>query len=216
MLEHLMEDYGKDCELHFTADVEPYHAAFCVHAWLKHSANMNMYVKVPLYMFYRCYFNIGQPTRTNLNHQLAQVISSLTATLGFEGALNVNIAKSRKNLVLFRRTRFMLAGYAPSFPGRPTTSGSPPRGTRCTRVSPPPCTSSATSATASTWHAAWRSEATPLAGSPTPGTSAAASTARAPPLRVHGARPLPCQRGPEAACTRCHARAAQHPHFVFA
>ena len=41
----------------------------------------------------------SRPTYTNLNRLLAQVISSLTASLRFDGALNVDITEFQTNLV---------------------------------------------------------------------------------------------------------------------
>ena len=50
---------------------------------------------------------------TNLNRLLAQIISSLTASLRFDGALNVDIAEFQTSLVPYPRIHFMLASYAP-------------------------------------------------------------------------------------------------------
>merc|ERR1711998_659408 len=44
---------------------------------------------------------------------LAQVISSLTASLRFDGALNVDITEFQTNLVPYPRIHFMLSSYAP-------------------------------------------------------------------------------------------------------
>merc|ERR1712166_1658353 len=44
---------------------------------------------------------------------IAQVISSLTASLRFDGALNVDITEFQTNLVPYPRTHFMLSSYAP-------------------------------------------------------------------------------------------------------
>merc|ERR1712003_616945 len=50
---------------------------------------------------------------TNLNRLVAQVISSLTASLRFDGALNVDITEFQTNLVPYPRIHFMLSSYAP-------------------------------------------------------------------------------------------------------
>merc|ERR1712124_35277 len=57
--------------------------------------------------------DIERPTYTNLNRLLAQVISSLTASLRFDGALNVDITEFQTNLVPYPRIHFMLTSYAP-------------------------------------------------------------------------------------------------------
>jgi len=48
-----------------------------------------------------------------LNRLIAQVISSLTASLRFDGALNVDITEFQTNLVPYPRIHFMLSSYAP-------------------------------------------------------------------------------------------------------
>ena len=44
---------------------------------------------------------------------IAQCISSLTASLRFDGALNVDITEFQTNLVPYPRIHFMLTSYAP-------------------------------------------------------------------------------------------------------
>lgn len=57
--------------------------------------------------------DIERPTYTNLNHLIAQIISSTTTSLRFDGALNVDLAEFQTNLVPHFRIHFLLAGYAP-------------------------------------------------------------------------------------------------------
>ncbi|CAK0794339.1 unnamed protein product, partial [Prorocentrum cordatum] len=57
--------------------------------------------------------DIERPTYTNLNRLLAHIISSLTASLRFDGALNVDITEFQTNLVPYPRIHFMLSSYAP-------------------------------------------------------------------------------------------------------
>ncbi|KAF9625780.1 hypothetical protein IFM89_027105 [Coptis chinensis] len=57
--------------------------------------------------------NIERPTYTNLNRLVSQVISSLTASLHFDGALNVDVTEFQTNLVPYPRIHFMLSSYAP-------------------------------------------------------------------------------------------------------
>lgn len=47
------------------------------------------------------YQNNFRPTYTNLNRLVAQIISSITASLRFEGALNVDLTEFQTNLVSF-------------------------------------------------------------------------------------------------------------------
>ena len=52
-----------------------------------------MYDNEALYDICRRNLDIERPTYTNLNRLLAQIISSLTASLRFDGALNVDITE---------------------------------------------------------------------------------------------------------------------------
>merc|ERR1719337_89025 len=99
MLERLSVDYGKKSKLSFTvwscpqvstAVVEPYNTLLCVHSLLEHTDVTNQVDNEALYDICRRNLDIERPTYTNLNRLLAQVISSLTASLRFDGALNVD------------------------------------------------------------------------------------------------------------------------------
>ncbi|XP_050416827.1 tubulin alpha-2/alpha-4 chain-like, partial [Patella vulgata] len=52
-------------------------------------------------------------TYTNLNRLIAQIVSSVTASLRFDGALNVDLTEFQTNLVPYPRIHFPLATYAP-------------------------------------------------------------------------------------------------------
>merc|ERR1711920_711708 len=122
MLERLSVDYGKKSKLSFTiwacpqvatAVVEPYNTVLCVHSLLEHTDVTIMYDNEALYDICRRNLDIERPTYTNLNRLLAQIISSLTASLRFDGALNVDINEFQTNLVPYPRIHFMLSSYAP-------------------------------------------------------------------------------------------------------
>src|SRR5688572_19091661 len=57
--------------------------------------------------------DIERPTYTNLNRLIGQVVSSLTASLRFDGALNVDISEFQTNLVPYPRIHFVLTSFAP-------------------------------------------------------------------------------------------------------
>ncbi|KAL0334261.1 UNVERIFIED_CONTAM: Tubulin alpha-1 chain [Sesamum angustifolium] len=57
--------------------------------------------------------DIERPTYTNLNRLISQIISSLTTSLRFDGAINVDITEFQTNLVPYPRIHFMLSSYAP-------------------------------------------------------------------------------------------------------
>jgi tubulin alpha len=56
---------------------------------------------------------IEKPSYTNLNRLIAQVVSSLTSSLRFDGALNVDLCEFQTNLVPYPRIHFMLSAYSP-------------------------------------------------------------------------------------------------------
>ena len=56
---------------------------------------------------------VDRPTYTNLNRIIAQTVSSSTASLRFEGALNVDLSEFQHNLVPYPRIHFPLVTYAP-------------------------------------------------------------------------------------------------------
>lgn len=57
--------------------------------------------------------DVNDPTFTNLNRLLAQITSSITASMRFEGAVNVSLQELQTNLVPYPRIHFSLTTYAP-------------------------------------------------------------------------------------------------------
>lgn len=57
--------------------------------------------------------DIERPTYENLNRLTSQVMSSITASLRFEGQLNLDLTEFQTNLVPFPRIHFPLAAYSP-------------------------------------------------------------------------------------------------------
>lgn len=66
-----------------------------------------------MYDIARRNLDIERPTYTNLNRLISQVVSSLTASLRFDGALNCDITEFQTNLVPYPRMHFMMSSYAP-------------------------------------------------------------------------------------------------------
>merc|ERR1711861_46330 len=117
-----MGDYGKKSKISFTvwscpqvatAVVEPYNTVLCVHSLLEHTDVTKLVDNEALYDICRRNLDIERPTYTNLNRLIAQIVSSLTASLRFDGALNVDVTEFQTNLVPYPRIHFMLTSYAP-------------------------------------------------------------------------------------------------------
>jgi len=122
MMERLSVDYGKRCKLQFsiypapqisTSMVEPYNSILTTHTTLEHSDCSFLVDNEAIYEMCRKNLNIPRPTYTNLNRLVAQVVSSITASLRFDGALNVDLTEFQTNLVPYPRIHFPLATYAP-------------------------------------------------------------------------------------------------------
>nr|UXY87028.1 tubulin alpha-1 chain [Cryptomonas paramecium] len=122
LLERLSIDYGKKSKLGFavypsprvsTAVVEPYNSVLATHSLLEHTDVVVILDNEAIYDICKRSLGIEKPTYTNLNRLIAQVISSITASLRFEGALNVDITEFQTNLVPYPRIHFMLSSYAP-------------------------------------------------------------------------------------------------------
>ena len=66
-----------------------------------------------IYDICRRNLDIERPTYMNLNRLMSQIVSSITASLRFDGALNVDLTEFQTNLVPYPRIHFPLATYAP-------------------------------------------------------------------------------------------------------
>ncbi|EPQ07626.1 Tubulin alpha-1C chain [Myotis brandtii] len=62
-----------------------------------------------------CHINldIESPTYTNLNRLLSKIVSSITASIRLDGALNVDLTQFQTNLVPYPHIHFPLSTYAP-------------------------------------------------------------------------------------------------------
>ncbi|XP_047187722.1 tubulin alpha-1C chain isoform X1 [Scophthalmus maximus] len=122
LMERLSVDYGKKSKLEFsiypapqvsTAVVEPYNAILTTHTTLEHSDCSFMVDNEAIYDICRRNLDIERPSYTNLNRLISQIVSSITASLRFDGALNVDLTEFQTNLVPYPRIHFPLATYAP-------------------------------------------------------------------------------------------------------
>ena len=117
--------------------VEPYNSILTTHTTLEHVDcsfmvdNEGGFLSLGVFFFWEsiqradsyplaaiydiCRKNLGiqSPGFKNLNRIIAQVVSSITASLRFDGSLNVDLNEFQTNLVPFPRIHFPLATYAP-------------------------------------------------------------------------------------------------------
>jgi tubulin alpha len=123
LLERLLADYGKKKpKLDFcvypspkisTSVVEPYNSVLSTHYLLEYTDVAFMFDNEAIYDICKNNLKIKKPKYSHLNQLIAQVISSLTASLRFNGTLNVDITEFQTNLVPYPRIHFMLCSYAP-------------------------------------------------------------------------------------------------------
>lgn len=93
--------------------MEPYNAILATHMTMENSDCAFMVDNEAIYDICRRKLSIGRPSYANLNRLISQVVSSITASLRFDGALNVDLTEYQTNLVPYPRIHFPLATYAP-------------------------------------------------------------------------------------------------------
>ncbi|XP_011499073.1 PREDICTED: tubulin alpha-1B chain-like isoform X2 [Ceratosolen solmsi marchali] len=122
LMEKLGNEYGKKSKLEFTvypapristAVVEPYNTLLSVHATMNYSDCTFMVDNEAIYDICCNKLGIDRPTYINLNRLISQVMSSITASLRFDGVLNVDLAEFQTNLVPYPRIHFPLTSNAP-------------------------------------------------------------------------------------------------------
>uniref|UniRef100_A0A8C0IU77 Tubulin alpha chain n=1 Tax=Chelonoidis abingdonii TaxID=106734 RepID=A0A8C0IU77_CHEAB len=116
LMERLSVEFGKKSKLEFsvypapqvsTAVVEPYNSILTTHTTLEHSDCSFMVDNEAIYDICNRNFNTKRPSYHNLNRLIAQIVSSITASLRFDGALNVDLTEFQPCI------HFPLTTYAP-------------------------------------------------------------------------------------------------------
>ena len=122
LLERLSLDFAKKCKLEFaiypapavsTAVVEPYNAVLSTHSTIEHSDCTFLVDNEAVYDICRRQLDVPRPDFAHLNRLVAQVVSSITTSLRFDGALNVDLNEFQTNLVPYPRIHYPLVSFAP-------------------------------------------------------------------------------------------------------
>ncbi|XP_023935685.2 tubulin alpha chain-like [Bicyclus anynana] len=125
LLDGLSRDYGKLSKVEFAIYpapkispiiVEPYNAVMTTHACMNTEDVCFIFDNEALYDILARLLDVPRPTYTNLNRLIAQVVSCMTASLRFEGSLNVELVEFRTNLIPYPRIHFPLVTFAPFVP----------------------------------------------------------------------------------------------------
>ncbi|XP_026470452.1 tubulin alpha chain-like [Ctenocephalides felis] len=96
-----------------TAVVEPYNSILTTHATLSTADIAFIFDNEALYDICRMKLGIERPRYISLNRLISQAVSSITASLRFDGVLNVDLTEFQTNLVPYPRIHFPLTSYAP-------------------------------------------------------------------------------------------------------
>lgn len=122
LTDRLAEEYGKTSRIQFSvmpspsmssAVVEPYNAVLGTHAMMNDVHCSFILDNEAIYDICGNKLAIELITYPNVNRLVAQVVSSVTASLRFNGLQNVDVADAPTNLVPFPRIRFPLVAFGP-------------------------------------------------------------------------------------------------------
>nr|CAD2147268.1 unnamed protein product [Meloidogyne enterolobii] len=114
LMERLSVDYGKKSKLGFLSIRRRKSPLLLLsHIILFLQLIQRWSILTAIYDICRRKLDVERPSYTNLNRLISQVVSSITASLRFDGALNVDLTEFQTNLVPYPRIHFPLATYAP-------------------------------------------------------------------------------------------------------
>ncbi|KAG5454570.1 Tubulin alpha-1 chain [Clonorchis sinensis] len=122
LINQMTQDYRKKTKIELvvypaprlaSSVVEPYNAVLATHACIEDSEVVFLMDNEAVWDICRRNLNIRRPSFTNINRILAQVISSLTASLRFHGSLNGDLTEFQTNLVPYPRIHFPLITFNP-------------------------------------------------------------------------------------------------------
>merc|ERR1712241_1370091 len=122
ILERIAVDFRKKLKIGFeiypsptisTCIVEPYNGLLSTHWLLDHTDVSLVLDNEACYEICQTKLDLKKPSYSNLNKIIAKVVSSMTASLRFDGELNVDMNEFQTNLVPFPRLHFMTTSLAP-------------------------------------------------------------------------------------------------------
>jgi len=122
ILERIAVDYRKKSKIGFevypspklsTCVVEPYNSLLSTHWLLDHTEVSVLLDNEAIYEICQKSLGLDRPNYNDLNMVIAKVVSSMTASLRFDGELNVDLGEFQTNLVPFPRLHFMTTALAP-------------------------------------------------------------------------------------------------------
>lgn len=88
-------------------------AVLSTHSTIEHTDCSFLVDNEAVYDICKRNLDIPRPDYGSLNRLIAQVVSSVTASLRFDGALNIDLAEFQTNLVPFPRIHYPLISFAP-------------------------------------------------------------------------------------------------------
>ncbi|KAI5191668.1 tubulin alpha [Nematocida sp. AWRm77] len=121
IMKHLRDMYPKQNKLEFAvcpapqvsnSVVEPYNSVLTMHRAVEDVTCTFLMDNEAIYDMCKG-LGVSRPGYTDLNRVIAQVVSSITASLRFPGSLNVDMAEFQTNLVPYPRIHFPIVSYAP-------------------------------------------------------------------------------------------------------
>ncbi|XP_077879285.1 tubulin alpha chain-like 3 isoform X1 [Ictidomys tridecemlineatus] len=122
LMEQLSVEYGRKTKLEFsvypaprisTAVVEPYNSILTTHSTMEHSDCTFMVDNEAIYDICHHKLGVERPSYASINRLISQVVSAITASLRFEGPLNIDLIEFQTNLVPYPRIHFPMTTFAP-------------------------------------------------------------------------------------------------------
>ncbi|KAI0989759.1 hypothetical protein GJ496_007200 [Pomphorhynchus laevis] len=122
LMERLSNEYCKTPKLEYivypaprtsSSVVEPYNAILTTHSTITHADCSFLMDNEAIFNLCTKNLRCERPSFPNLNRIVSQIVSSMTASLRFAGALNVDLEEFQTNLVPYPRIHYPLISYAP-------------------------------------------------------------------------------------------------------